>query len=292
MKLITLSDKMGLTNDCLSYGKNHHGPRTEVKAFYTDTGEEIFRTHNIMTLAGAGLVVRALFNIDEPEKTPSYNSALELDNEQAFNESDEPEKICLFCVGTDGCGRENSQVYAARYASWINPDYDDTYGGIVPFRFTTEDSDLTSGQRDYTKNGTYFGRKENANSDGRIAYYFKKFDTMPTFTQQFTDGTPIDANVYITQESTDVEVESIVSMQMTITKDDCRDFFFYGTGLNDARINSLSLCSAYAYKTEQLKNGVQGVEYQNIRPVTRLNFPNESLIDLRKSITFAYSIYF
>ena len=32
--------------------------------------------------------------------------------------------------------------------------------------------------------------------------------------------------------------------------------------------------------------------YQDIRPVTRLNFPNESLIDLRKSISIAYSIYF
>ena len=293
MSKLNLTDKLKIAD--LIDINNHHTnycPKTEVTFFYTDTGEVIFKTHNIMTLAGAGIIVRALFDIDEPEKTPTYNSALELDNEQVSNADGIPEKICLFCVGTDGCGRENSQVYAAKYASWINPNYDDVYGGIVPFRYTTEDSDLSAIQRDYKKSGTYFGRKTNADENGRIAYYFKKFDSDYTFIQQFTDGTPIDANVYTMQSSTDMQVESIVSMQMSISKDDCRDYFYYGTGLNDARINTLSLCVAYPFKIGDLGNGITNVEYQNIRPVTRLNFPNESLIDLRKSISINYSVYF
>lgn len=296
-KLIQLSDKVGISNDDIStiiQNKlaTHSKFKTEVVAYYTDTGEELFRQHNIMTLAGGGFIARALFDIDEPEKTPTYNSALALDDEQPSNVSKTPEKVYLFCVGTDGCGRENSQVFAARYASWIKPDYDDTYGGIIPFRFTTADSDLTAVQRDYTKAGTYFGRKKNANSDGRIAYYFKKFDSVPTFTQQFTDGTPIDANVYTTQESTDTEVETIVSMQMSISKDDCRDFFFYGTGLNDARVNSMSLCVAYPHATGRtLAGGIKEYTYENIRPVTRLNYPSLSLIDGRLSLSIRYSIY-
>lgn len=283
-KPLSLKDTMGITGERTNF-------KTVIKAWYTDTGEVLFTTHNIMTLAGGGFIARLLFDIDEPEKTPTYNSMLDFSfaNSEESNTENKPEKVCLFCVGTDGCGRENSQVYAAKYASWINPAYTDTYGGIVPFRYTTPDTDLTPVQRDYTKTGTYFGRKEKSD---RIAYYFKKFDSKPVFTQQFTDGTPIDANVYTTQESTDMEVESIVSMQMSITKDDCRDFFFHGTGLNDARINSISLCTGYVKTDGKLSDTVDNAEYMNIRPVTRLNIPNESLIDLRKSITINYSIYF
>lgn len=283
-KPLSLKDTMGITGERTNF-------KTKITAWYTDTGEVLFTKHNIMTLAGGGFLARLLFDIDEPEKTPSYNSMLDFTfaNSEESNTENKPEKVCLFCVGTDGCGRENSQVYAAKYASWINPAYTDTYGGIIPFRYTTPDADLTAVQRDYTKTGTYFGRKEKSD---RIAYYFKRFDSEPIFTQQFTDGTPIDANVYETQESTDMEVESIVSMQMSITKDDCRDFFFYGTGLNDARINSISLCTGYVKTDGNLTETVANAEYMNIRPVTRLNFPNESLIDLRKSITISYSIYF
>jgi hypothetical protein len=283
-KPLSLRDALGVSNE-------HTNFKTCIKAWYTDTGEVLFTTHNIMTLAGGGFLARLLFDVDDTEKTPSYNSMLDFsfENSEESNTSGATEKVCLFCVGTDGCGRENSQVYAAKYASWINPSYTDTYGGIIPFRYTTPDSDLTASQRDYTKNGTYFGRK--AKSD-RIAYYFKRFDSDPILTQQFTDGTPIDANVYETQESTDMEVETIVSMQMSISKDDCRDFFFYGTGLNDARINSISLCTGYIKTDGMLSESVSNAEYMNIRPVTRLNFPNESLIDLRKSITISYSIYF
>lgn len=266
-KPLSLKDTMGITGERTNF-------KTKITAWYTDTGEVLFTRHNIMTLAGGGFLARLLFDIDEPEKTPSYNSMLDFTfaNSEESNTENKPEKVCLFCVGTDGCGRENSQVYAAKYASWINPAYTDTYGGIIPFRYTTPDADLTAVQRDYTKTGTYFGRKEKSD---RIAYYFKRFDSEPTFTQQFTDGTPIDANVYETQESTDMEVESIVSMQMSITKDDCRDFFFYGTGLNDARINSISLCTGYVKTDGNLTETVANAEYMNIRPVTRLNFPNE-----------------
>ena len=72
-----------------------------------------------------------------------------------------------------------------------------------------------------------------------------------------------------------IGVQTSVSMQMSITKDDCRDFFFHGTGLNDARINSISLCTGYVKTDGKLSDTVDNAEYMNIRPVTRLNIPNE-----------------
>ena len=75
-------------------------------------------------------------------------------------------------------------------------------------------------------------------------------------------------------------------MQMSVTVDDCRDYFIKTTGINDARINSISLCVGW-------KRNINGYPvYQDIKPMTRLNFPNESLIDLRKGIHIDYSVYF
>ena len=69
---------------------------------------------------------------------------------------------------------------------------------------------------------------------------------------------------------------------MPITKDDCRDFFISNQGINASKINTISLCTAFP----TVSNG--NVYYQGIRPLTRLNFPNESLIDLTKGIQNIY----
>jgi hypothetical protein len=142
----------------------------------------------------------------------------------------------------------------------------------------TTSSDLTNEQR----NNIYFGRKTLSSS--YYAYYFKAFDSKPVFTQQFTDGTAIDSTIYST--TSNLAVESIVNMQMSVTPDDCRDYFIETTGVNDARINTISLCTGWAKTIDTY------TYYQDIRPVTKLNFPNECLIDLKKGIDIDYSIYF
>lgn len=246
--------------------------KTKIVAWNTDTGEILFKQHNILTLAGAGFIARSLFDFAGAyvETTPSYNSALNLENVLNTSTAQGTHKTCLFCVGYDGCGRENSQVYAEKYASWISPT-----DGIIPFQYRAVDDDCTDYEREI-----YFGRKKTANG---IAYYFKKFDSDPTLTQQLTDGTPIDSTIYDMQ--TTYEVETIVTMQLSITQSDCRDYFIATTGINDCRINTISLCTAW-------KKEIDGYDYyQDIRPLTRLNFPNESLIDLKKSITISYSVY-
>lgn len=253
--------------------KNKSLLKTKIKAWYTDTGEVIFTRSNMITIAGGAFLARSLFDLksNTVEITPNYNTALNLDNTVTTTAITSTNKCYLFCVGMDGCGRENSQVYAEKYASWISPT-----DGIVPFQYVPSASDLNSFDRD-----VYFGRK--ALTDN-IAYYFKSFDSDPIFQQQLTDGTPIDSTIY--SMNTSLEAETIVTVQLSISKSDCRDYFINTTGINDARINAISLCTAWK---KQVDNDIV---YQDIRPCTLLHFPNESLIDTEKSITYAYSIYF
>ena len=208
-----------------------------------------------------------------PVNTPTYNSALVLDNMQSLSDSQSRDcYVYLWAVGIGGCGPEDSQVYDVDYTKWIAPQ------DLVPFRYELDNHDLSNEKRNM-----YFGRKSKP-EDGRIAYYFKAFDTAPVFKQQYIDGTSIDENIYLSDNTMDVE--SYIEVKMSVLKSDCRDFFFATTGINDARINTISLLTAYPMVIDGF------TYYQNIRPLTKLNFPNESLIDLTKGIDFIYQIFY
>ena len=269
-----LKESLGF-GDTKKLTTNRFNPRGHVVVrsgtVHNGIGEVIFEKDNKITLAGAGFLSSAMFDFTDPEITPNYNNALSLDNVINTSVPENVIKTCLFAVGTDGCGTENSQVFDEDYTHWIDEDH------IVPFQYRPINKDLSDTQR---KN-LYFGRKSLASYS---AYYFKAFDQQPVRTQQYTDGTPIDSTVYKTVSP--LQVQTIVNMQMSVTPDDCRDYFIETTGINDARINAISLCAAW-YK----QIGDYQV-YQDIRPMTRLNFPNECLIDLNKGITIYYSVYF
>ena len=129
----------------------------------------------------------------------------------------------------------------------------------------------------------YFGRKKITGTD-KTAYYFKAFENAPTMHMQYTDGTPVDENIFISDNT--MGVETYVELNLTITKEDCREFFDSTTGINDAKVNTISLLTA----VPKVINGY--TVYQGIRPLTKLNFPNESLIDLTKGIDITYHIYY
>jgi len=261
-----LIDGIGIKDD-----RDHFNIKTKVVVRCSETKEEIFTARNKLILPGAGFIARSLFDFSSSsEITPTYNSALGLDN-IAYSTTPGLNKIYLFCVGTDGCGTQNSQVYEEDYRKWIGVD------SIIPFQYRPVAKDLS----DSARKELYFGRKTSASY---YSYYFKKFDSDPRLIQQFSDGTPIDSNIY--NSTSTLPVQTIAQMQMSVTPYDCRDYFIATTGVNDARINTISLCTAWAKEI----NGYS--VYQDIRPVTKLNFPNEALIDLKKGIDIDYSIYF
>lgn len=247
---------------------------TEIEIKIPGTGEVIWKGHNKVILPGAGFIARAIFDLPSYEEiTPSYNTALGLEN-TVYETPDSNHKTFLFCVGTDGCGREMSQVYDVNYAKWCAPE------DLVPFRYQLYTEDL-----DITLRDVYYGRKEIGD---RIAYYFKAFETEPVFVQQYVDGTPIDSNVYESEKTE--EIESYVELRLAVTKEDCRDYFIQTTGINDARINTISLCTTHFKYFES--NGQQIQYPQDVRALTKLNFPSEPLIDLSKGLDIIYHVYF
>ena len=168
--------------------------------------------------------------------------------------------------------RDLAIKYEVSNKKWIAP------ADLVPFQYVPFGKDLDKTQREM-----YFGKKTLADKKF-YAYYFKAFDSDPTIRRQLEDGTPIDSSIY--DDSSELPAQVVIENNLSITKDDCRDYFINTTGINDARFNCLSLCMAW-------KDVVDGYTYyQDIRPITRLNFSNESLIDLSKGIDIIYHVYF
>lgn len=246
---------------------------TDITIYVAGTNTVLFRGHNKVIVPGSYYTAAKHFGINPPVKLPSYNTALGLDGIQSLTDKEERDAlVVLFAVGIDGCGPESSQVYDVDYTKWIAPE------SLIPFRYVFDDNDLND-----TFRKKYFGRKKITGTD-KIAYYFKAFETEPVMYQQYIDGTPIDENIYVSDNTTDVE--TYVELKLAVTKDDCREFFDATTGINDAKINTISLLTAVPKEL----NGY--TYYQGIRPLTKLNFPNESLIDLTKGIDITYHIYY
>lgn len=247
-----------------------------------ETGEIIFKgLKNKVIISGSGTIARKLFDISSADPIPTYNASIRniyTPNTEIHTgavgigsttaNKDNP-KVLLFCCGIDGCGSENSQVYPVDYKKWIDPE------ALIPFRYQPSGEDLSDELRQ-----KYFGR---AVVGEYISYYFKTFESAPKFVQRYMDGTPIDSSVFSSTKND--SAESFVEVNMKITKEDMRDYFIATTGIDRARINCISLCTAYPV----MENGY--TFYKDIRPLTRLNFPNEQLIDLSKGIEIAYHIY-
>ena len=278
-----MNDKKKVLYDGINARDSFTAFDTSIDIKNLETGEIIFKgLKNKVIISGSSVIARKLFDISGSDGIPTYNSSIfnlytpatDIQNgvvgigANSRATKDNP-KVLLFCCGTDGCGSENSQVYPVNYTKWIDPE------ALVPFRYQDSSEDISDELRQ-----KYFGR---AVSNGYIAYYFKTFETDPTFVQRYMDGTPIDSTVF-SSNKTD-SAESFVEVTMKITKEDMRDFFIATTGIDRAKINCISLCTAYPV----VENGY--TYYKDIRPLTRLNFPNEQLIDLTKGIEIAYHIY-
>ena len=242
-----------------------NGLKTEVIIRDHDTGLELFRGSNKTLISGSEFIAMRMFDLhDKSFVTPTYNNRLQLENTINNPNQEEILKdyfVQLFCLGTSGCNRESALKYEVDNKKWIDP------ADMVPFQYVPEDKDLDADNRQ-----VYFGRK--ALKDKKmVAYYFKKFDSDPTERKQLEDGTPIDATIY--DDQSELPAQIIVENTLVITKDDCRDYFINTTGINDARFNCISLCLAYKKESE---DGY--TYYQDIRPATRINFPNKFLNDL------------
>lgn len=272
-KIFTDSSPYKSKTDKISLNRGQ--ARGHATIYVKGTNVPIFEGDNKVIVPGSAFTVMKHFkDISIPVKTQTYNNALGLDNITSITDSEERlnSYVYLFAVGIGGCGPENSQKYDVDYTKWIDPSE------LIPFKYQLTANDLSDDMR-----AKYFGRKAIPAAD-RIAYYFKAFDADPVFKQQYIDGTPIDDNIYISDN--DMDVESYVEIKMSVSNRDCRDYFLATTGINDARINTISLLTA-------VPKTIEGYTYyQNIRPLTKLNFNNISLIDETLAIDIIYQIFY
>lgn len=252
-----------------------HIKNTKVVIYTKGTNEILFQGKNKVIVPGSAFTASKHFNIPILNTTPTYNQALQLEN-TIPNDSIQPnldEKVVLFSVGTDGCGPDQHQVYDVDYSMWCPIDK------LVPFRLVPEDADIPIELRD-----VYFGRKKLYNNT-MIAYYFKAFDSNPTWNQRYvSDGTPVGNDIYSNHRRD--EIESFIELKLSISHEDCREFFQNTVGLNHAKINTLSLLIAHPVEVDGI------IYYQDIRPLTKINFPNEPLLDLNKGLDIIYHIYY
>lgn len=233
------------------------------------TGKTLQRVHNKVIAAGSAFTACKHFDIAPAIKLPNYNDTLSLD-QSVSTDPETASKVILFAVGTDGCGAESSQIYDVDPSKWTPA------AALVPFKYQDIAADITAAER-----ALYFGRKATVD---KIAYYFKKFEADPVMHQQYIDGTPIDANLYNSSNTTDIE--TYVELRLKVTNTDCRDFFKATTGIATAKINTIMLLTAWAKQINEY------TYYQDIQPLTKLNIQNESLFDETKGLDIIYHIYY
>lgn len=300
---------------------------SKVEFFNDATGERIWEPlHNKTVIAGSALTAMKLFNLDRNvlDATPTYDLELggglstgisygtnvkviegadgttyptlaikDSNGNVVGSVHDETQRIiCGFCVGQGGAGLDISDVFEVGYCSWIKPD------DLVPFKYPLISADNID-------ESVYKGKTELTLNNGqtRHAYYFKEFSNSPRLEQNYMSklGTFTDSvsssTVYKTASAD--AARSYVECHLKITKDDCREFFIAHKGLENAKINQLSLVSAWKKTVEVTKMNSDGnsvtnsYEYlQDIRPFSLLNIPNEILSDMEKSISIIYTLYF
>lgn len=279
---MTTKDEFSITNlftgenEHYSEYKGHHrGLKTKVDIYNHETGELIWSGTNKTMLAGSEFMALHTFYLPhETFITPTYNNVMDLEGTVIVDPDERENKYCaqLFCMGTSGCNRESALKYEVVNKDWIAPE------DMVPFQYVPYDKDLSA-----TNRNIYFGRKPITDKK-MTAYYFKKFDSDPVLIRQLEDGTPISSDIY--KDTSELSAQVIVSNTLSITKTDGRDYFINTTGINDSRFNCIELCLAW-YK---VINGFN--YYQDIRPCTRINFPNKYLSDLGAAWDISYMIYF
>lgn len=257
----------------------YHGPRTKVVIFDKQSGLIVGKAvdHNKMMLSGSEFMAMRMFDLDDNTyTTPTYNNQMNLDNSLFGTDNDLTldYKAWGFCIGISGCGRGSFIKYETSNKKWIAPDND-----IIPFRYCKPEVDL-----DALNRTIYFGRKDLTSTKNRIAYYFKKFDSIAVVNKEYEDGTPWTSNVYSVDNVLDAHVK--VTATMSIDNKDGRDYFLDTTGINDARFN----CAQVVLGWTSVQDDVN--YYQDIRPCSRINFPNRVLSDRNTSWEIIWIWYF
>lgn len=248
--------------------------RTKIMGLDTLTGEKLFETENQIVLGGGLFILEKLFNVEAPIKVDYLNDIMGIATDSPLEEIYPKEtKVCLFGVGTGGCGDASKSVKDVKY-------YEREIFDMVPFRVT--DEELVGADE-----GKYWFRRPEA--DGKISYFLKVFENEPEIKvlwkdgEEGEDGSEVASGVHNTTRTE--PIETFIELILKVNKKDVREFFEINGDIESARINSIGL---FTGNLQRLDDG--SMDYKQVKLFSKLNIPNEMLV-LSKDITVVYRIY-
>lgn len=248
--------------------------KTKIIGLDTLTGDKLFEEENQIVLGGALFILEKVFNVPSPIHVETLNEIKGVAVNDPIEEVyPKDTRVCLFGVGTGGCGDASRSVADVKY-------YEREIFDMIPFRITDEElpeSDV---------NKYWFKRYED---DGKTSYFLKSFEYEPEIKvlwkdgEEGEDGSEVATGVHTTSRTE--PIETFVEMILKINKKDCREFFEINGEIEAARVNSIGLFTGILSTNER---GVP--EYKQVKLFSKLNIPNEMLV-LSKDITIVYRIY-
>jgi hypothetical protein len=248
--------------------------KTKIIGLDTLTGEKLFEEENQIVLGGALFILEKVFNVPAPINVAYLNDIMGICTNDSIDEIYPKETgVCLFGVGTGGCGESSRSVVDVKY-------YEREIFDMIPFRIT--DEELTGLDADKY----WFKRYE---GDGKISYFLKSFEYIPEIKvlwkdgEEGEDGSEVSTGVHHTDRNE--PIETFVEMILKINKKDCREYFEINGDIEAARINSIGLFTGIKSQNEKGEP-----EYKQVKLFSKLNIPNEMLV-LSKDITIVYRIY-
>lgn len=300
-KKIILHDTQNF-KECSSFLKG----RVQIKLAGTD--KVLFEGFNKVTLMGAELLMRSLF-FNESSGTPKYktlesmiSTSNPLGSTSIANakftaatydigstggsvltstDSGKDYKCLWFAIGNDGCvsGQNFTVKDVQRNAPIAMTSYIPFFMGDV------------AGARTQAQKGYGLAAKTASSKYGLFA---KQFSQMPTL--HIVDGSDNNSYTYnqtgvassIGYPGTAANPQAYVEMKMAVTAEDCRTFF---AAINDTNriVNTISILAGQPKAIAGVLNIFAPTA---TRPITKLNFPSESLADDSKGLDITYQIYF
>jgi hypothetical protein len=248
--------------------------KTKIIGLDTLTGDKLFEEENQIVLGGALFILEKVFNVEAPINVEYLNDIMGICVNNPINELyPKDTHVCLFGVGTGGCGDASRSVVDVKY-------YEREIFDMIPFRITDDAMEGSEADK------YWFKRYE---VDGKISYFLKSFEHEPEIKvlwkdgDEGEDGSEVASGVHGTTRTE--PIETFVEMVLKINKKDCREFFEINGDIEAARINSIGLFTGILSTNER---GVP--EYKQVKLFSKLNIPNEMLV-LSKDITIVYRIY-
>jgi hypothetical protein len=248
--------------------------KTKIIGLDTLTGDKLFEEENQIVLGGALFILEKVFNVGAPINVAYLNDIMGIGTNDPIEEEYLKDNcVCLFGVGTGGCGDASRSVVDVKY-------YEREIFDMIPFRITDDEMTGLDAEK------YWFKRYE---ADGKVSYFLKSFEYEPEIKvlwkdgEEGEDGSEVSSGVHNTERTE--PIETFVEMILKINKKDCREFFEINGEVEAARINSIGLFTGIRSTNEKGEP-----EYKQVKLFSKLNIPNEMLV-LSKDITIVYRIY-